>query len=314
MNFQQFLPLNYRPFKRVLIANRGEIALRVIRACRDLGLSPLAVYSEADIGSRHVSLADEAFCLGPAPSSASYLSIEAILQAAKKLNAQAVHPGYGFLSENAQFANEVLKAGLVWIGPPPAAIHAMGDKTYAKKIVSAAGVPCSPGKNEPLKDAAEIERIAQDIGYPLILKAASGGGGKGMKVIRTKNDIVAAFASCQREALSYFGNGNVFCEKYIEHPRHVEFQVLADSHGQFLHLYERDCTIQRRHQKLIEECPSQYISEDVRRRINFFRALTGYPGDIVFDATKSAKAQEAALMMAANNNLNHYPPNTWACY
>lgn len=263
----QFLPLIHKPFQKVLIANRGEIGVRIIRACRDLGLSPLAVYSTADLHSRHVALADAAYCIGNAPSSESYLSIKNIIQAAKELGAEAVHPGFGFLSESAEFANEVLKAGLVWIGPSPMSIHSMGDKTLAKRKVTEAGVPCSPGKNEPLKDLSDLQEIARQVGYPLILKAAAGGGGKGMRVVRKDDELANAFEACQREALSYFGNSDVFCERYIEHPRHVEFQVLADSHGNTLHLFERDCTIQRRHQKLIEEAPSSYISEETRQKM-----------------------------------------------
>ena len=263
----QYLPLIHKPFKKVLIANRGEIGVRIIRACRDLGLSPLAVYSSADLHSRHVALADAACWIGNAPSNESYLNIKNILNAAKELEAEAVHPGFGFLSESAEFANEVLKAGLVWIGPSPASIHAMGDKTLAKRKVTEAGVPCSPGKNEPLKDLKDLQDTAHQIGYPLILKAAAGGGGKGMRVVRKDEELSQAFEACQREALSYFGNADVFCERYIEHPRHVEFQVLADSHGNIVHLFERDCTIQRRHQKLIEEAPSSYISEETRKKM-----------------------------------------------
>ncbi|MEY4065308.1 MAG: hypothetical protein RIR26_1516 [Pseudomonadota bacterium] len=259
-----FKELVFRPFSKVLIANRGEIAVRVIRACRDLGFSPIAVYSEADRDSRHVSMADQAICIGPAPSSESYLQIRNILVAAKKSGAEAIHPGFGFLSENADFANAVLEAGLVWIGPSPQAIHAMGDKTFAKRAVTAAGVPCSPGKNEPLKDVEDLKKVINDIGYPVILKAAAGGGGRGMRVIRKSEEIQESFAACQREALSYFGNSDVFCERFIERPRHVEIQILADSKGNTLHLFERDCTIQRRNQKLIEEAPSSFISDRTR--------------------------------------------------
>jgi acetyl-CoA carboxylase biotin carboxylase subunit len=263
----EFLPLVCRPFKRVLVANRGEIALRVVRACRDLGLAPLAVYSEADKNSRHVALADGAVCIGEGPSAQSYLVIERILEAAKALNAEAIHPGYGFLSENAEFANAVLKAGLVWIGPSPESIHAMGDKTFAKRKVTEAGVPCSPGKNEPLRDLADLQEVARSVGYPLILKAAAGGGGRGMRVVRADAELASSFEACQREAQSYFGNPEVFCERYIERPRHVEFQILADGKGNTVHLFERDCTIQRRHQKLIEEAPSSYLSEETRQKM-----------------------------------------------
>ena len=262
---ENFLPLTFRPFQKVLIANRGEIGVRIIRACRDLGLSPFAIYSSADLHSRHVSMADKAICIGEGPSSESYLNIEKIISAAKELGAEAVHPGFGFLSENATFANEVLKSGMVWIGPSPHSIHAMGDKTFAKRKVTEAGVPCSPGKNEPLKNLSELKEVVDKIGFPLILKAAAGGGGRGMRVVRKNTELEESFLACTREAQSYFGNPDVFCERYIEQPRHVEFQVLADSHGNTVHLFERDCTIQRRHQKLIEEAPSSYISAETRK-------------------------------------------------
>ncbi|NBX15846.1 MAG: acetyl-CoA carboxylase biotin carboxylase subunit [Proteobacteria bacterium] len=261
---KKYNDLTHRPFSKVLIANRGEIAVRVIRACRDLGLSPIAVYSEADADSRHVSMADQAWFIGAGPSSDSYLRIDKIIDAAKKSGAEAVHPGFGFLSENADFANAVLEAGLVWVGPSPSAIHAMGDKTFAKRALTAAGVPCSPGKNEPLKDADDLKKVIEQLGYPVILKAAAGGGGRGMRVIRGHAEIEDSFNACQREAQSYFGNPDVFCERYIERPRHVEIQILADSKGNTIHLFERDCTIQRRNQKLIEEAPSSYISEETR--------------------------------------------------
>ncbi len=264
---EEYLPLIHKPFKKVLIANRGEIGVRIIRACRDLGLSPYAIYSTADLHSRHVALADKALCIGAGPSSESYLNIRNIIEAAKKLGAEAVHPGFGFLSENALFANEVLKAGLVWIGPSPSSIHAMGDKTFAKRKVIGAGVPCSPGKNEPLKDVADLKEVIQQIGYPVILKAAAGGGGRGMRVVRHDNELDDAFAACVREAQSYFGNPNVFCERYIEHPRHVEIQIMADSQGNTVYLFDRDCTVQRRNQKLLEEAPSSYISEDTRKNM-----------------------------------------------
>jgi acetyl-CoA carboxylase biotin carboxylase subunit len=261
---KKYNELTYRPFSKVLVANRGEIAVRVIRACRDLGLSPIAVYSEADAESRHVSMADQAWCIGPGPSAESYLRIDKIIEVAKKSGAEAIHPGFGFLSENADFANAVLEAGLVWVGPSPTAIHSMGDKTFAKRALTAAGVPCSPGKNEPLKDVDDLKKVIGQLGYPVILKAAAGGGGRGMRVIRQPSEIEEAFINCQREAQSYFGNPDVFCERFIERPRHVEIQVLADGKGNIVHLFERDCTIQRRNQKLIEEAPSSYISEEIR--------------------------------------------------
>jgi acetyl-CoA carboxylase biotin carboxylase subunit len=264
---KKYLSLVHKPFKKVLIANRGEIAVRIIRACRDLGLSPSAVYSSADFYSRHVSLSDQAICIGDGPSNESYLNIKKIIQAAKDLEVEAIHPGFGFLSENADFANEVLAAGFVWVGPSPESIAAMGDKTLAKCKVTEAGVPCSPGVNHPLKDIHELKKCAKEIGYPIILKAAAGGGGRGMRVVKQESDLENAFEACSREALSYFGNKDVFCERYIEQPRHVEIQILADSHGNTLHLFERDCTIQRRHQKMIEESPSSYLSEETRKEM-----------------------------------------------
>lgn len=259
--------LHHRPFQRVLIANRGEIALRVVRACRDLSLTPLAVYSEADINSLHVAHADGAACIGPNHSSESYLCIDKIIKAAQDMNAEAVHPGYGFLSENAEFAQAVYDAGMVWIGPSPESIRAMGNKTVAKKLVTAAGVQCSPGKNDPLGSLDELKGLAKEIGYPIILKAAAGGGGRGMRVVREDSELQDAFEGCQREALAYFADPAVFCERFVENPRHVEVQVIADSKGHTVHLYDRDCTIQRRHQKLFEEAPSSFISKETREEM-----------------------------------------------
>jgi acetyl-CoA carboxylase biotin carboxylase subunit len=215
----------------------------------------------------HVAAADAAYCLGEGPSVQSYLCIEKIIEAAKILEADAVHPGYGFLSENASFAQACFEAGLVWIGPSPESIRAMGDKTIAKTLVTKAGVPCSPGKNEPLASLGELEALAREIGFPLILKAAAGGGGRGMKVVRSELELKGSFEACQREALAYFANGDVFCERFIENPRHVEVQIVGDRHGNMVHLFDRDCTIQRRHQKLFEEAPSSFISEETRREM-----------------------------------------------
>lgn len=257
----------HKPFKRVLIANRGEIAVRVIRACRDLDLSPLAVYSTADLNSLHVGLADGASCIGAGPSAESYLRIDRIMEAARQLGAEAIHPGYGFLSENADLAEACFQSGLVWIGPSPESIRAMGNKTIAKRLVSAAGVPCSPGKNDPLGSLDELKGICSEIGFPVILKAAAGGGGRGMKVVRSEADLQSAFEACQREALAYFANPDVFCERFVERPRHVEVQILGDSKGKLIYLFDRDCTIQRRHQKLFEEAPSSFISEETRHQM-----------------------------------------------
>src|SRR3954447_21497584 len=233
---------------KVLVANRGEIAVRIFRTLRELGVGSVAVYSEADRGSLHTRSADEAFLVGPGPASESYLVVERILAAAEQAGADAVHPGYGFLAENAEFARAVEAAGLTWIGPPPSAIELMGSKTGARQAMTTAGVPIIPGTTEPVDSAAEVVRLGKEIGYPLLIKAAAGGGGKGMKVVADASEAAAAFASAQREGQAYFANPSVYVEKYLEDPRHVEVQVLADAHGNVIHLGERDCTIQRRHQ------------------------------------------------------------------
>ncbi|WP_396203756.1 acetyl-CoA carboxylase biotin carboxylase subunit [Gemmatimonas sp.] len=254
-------------FKKVLVANRGEIALRVIRACQELGVKTVAVYSEADASAPHVREADEAVCVGPAPSSQSYLVGERLIEVAKAMGAEAIHPGYGFLSERAWFARAVREAGLVFIGPPAEAIEAMGSKTAARQLVIAAGVPVVPGNAEGVKDADEARAIAETYGYPVLLKAAAGGGGKGMRVVRTADELSAALDSARREAKNAFGDDAVYLEKYIEGPRHVEIQVLADAHGTVLHLGERECSVQRRHQKMIEEAPSVAVSPELRARM-----------------------------------------------
>ena len=254
-------------FKKVLVANRGEIALRVIRACQELGVKTVAVYSEADASAPHVREADEAVCVGPAPSSQSYLVGERLIEVAKAMGAEAIHPGYGFLSERAWFARAVREAGLVFIGPPAEAIEAMGSKTAARQLAIAAGVPVVPGNTEGVKDAEEARGIAEAYGYPVLLKAAAGGGGKGMRVVRTAEELSAALDSARREAKNAFGDDAVYLEKYIEGPRHVEIQVLADAHGTVLHLGERECSVQRRHQKMIEEAPSVAVSPELRARM-----------------------------------------------
>ena len=250
--------------KKVLVANRGEIAIRVFRTCRELGIATVAVYSDADRASLHVRMADEAYRVGPAPSADSYLDIDAVIAAARKSGADAIHPGYGFLSENAGFAERCTKEGITFIGPPPTAIAAMGDKAAARKLMDAAGVPMAPGVVDPVETEDEAGRIAGEIGYPVLIKAAAGGGGKGMRVVREVGDLAASFASARREAESAFGDGRVYVEKYIDQPRHIEIQVLADQHGNVIHLGERECSIQRRHQKVIEESPSCYVDEELR--------------------------------------------------
>jgi acetyl-CoA carboxylase biotin carboxylase subunit len=255
------------PFRKILIANRGEIAVRIIRACRELEVTPVAVFSEADREALHVLLADEAYRLGPPPAAESYLAIDRLIQAAKASGAEAVHPGYGFLAENAAFAEACRAAGLVFIGPPPQAIRAMGDKTAARRTALAHGVPTVPGTTEPVGSDAEAARAAREIGYPVMLKAALGGGGKGMRLVRREAELAGALRLARSEAGSAFGDTAVYVEKYLEEPRHIEIQVLADAQGRTIHLGERECSIQRRHQKLVEECPSPAVDEALRRRM-----------------------------------------------
>jgi acetyl-CoA carboxylase biotin carboxylase subunit len=243
-------------FKKILIANRGEIAVRVMRACRELDISPVAVYSEADAAALHVRLADEAYLLGPAPSAESYLRIERVVEAARLCGAEAVHPGYGFLAENAAFARAVEEAGITFIGPTPEAMELMGSKTSARRAAIAAGAPVVPGTTEPLGSAEEAREAAARFGYPVMLKAAAGGGGKGMRLVASEGETASAFETAQSEALAAFGDSSVYLEKAVERPRHIEIQVFSDTHGNFVHLGERECSIQRRHQKVIEECPS----------------------------------------------------------
>ena len=254
-------------FRKILIANRGEIAVRVMRACRDLGISPVAVYSEADAAALHVRLADEAYLIGPAASSESYLRIERIIAAAKESGAEAIHPGYGFLAENAAFAQAVSDAGIAFIGPPAVAMEMMGSKTNARRAAIAAGAPVVPGTVEPLASYEEARQAAAQFGYPVMLKAAAGGGGKGMRLVGNEEELASAFSAAQSEALSAFGDASVYLEKAVERPRHIEIQVFADTHGNVAHLGERECSIQRRHQKVIEECPSPIDDPDLRERM-----------------------------------------------
>ncbi len=255
-------------FDKILIANRGEIALRILRACRELGIKTVAVHSEADRDLMHVRLADESVCIGPPPASESYLNIPAIISAAEVTDAVAIHPGYGFLSENADFAERVEESGFVFIGPRPATIRMMGDKVAAIEAMKQAGVPCVPGSGGPLgNDDNENLRIAREIGYPVIIKAAGGGGGRGMRVVHSEAALLGAISLTRSEAAAAFGNDTVYMEKFLENPRHVEFQVLADEHGNAIHLGERDCSMQRRHQKVIEEAPAPGITMEQRSRI-----------------------------------------------
>jgi acetyl-CoA/propionyl-CoA carboxylase biotin carboxyl carrier protein len=254
-------------FDKVMVANRGEIAIRIFRTLRELGIGSVAVYSEADRGALHVSYADEAYLIGPPPAAESYLKIDVLLDAAQRAGAQAVHPGYGFLAENATFARAVEEAGLTWIGPPPEAIELMGSKTRARQTMLAAGVPIIPGTTEPVGSVEELLGLGESIGYPLLIKAAAGGGGKGMEIVESPAEAERAFETARRQGQSYFANPDVYVEKLIVDPRHVEVQVLADAHGNVIHLGERDCTIQRRHQKLIEETPSPAVGPELRARI-----------------------------------------------
>src|SRR5215471_5608123 len=252
-------------FSKVLIANRGEIALRIVRACREMGIGSVAVHSDADARAPHVREADEAVHIGPPPSSESYLRGDKIVEAAKRVGAEAIHPGYGFLSEREWFARLVRDEGLVFIGPPPEAIAAMGSKTAARQLAIGAGVPVVPGTTSAVKDAADAERIAQEFGYPVLLKAAAGGGGKGMRVVREPREVASSLEAARREAKNAFGDDAVYVEKYIVGPRHVEIQVLGDQHGTMLSLNERECSVQRRHQKMIEEAPSVAVTPEIRR-------------------------------------------------
>jgi acetyl-CoA carboxylase biotin carboxylase subunit len=254
-------------FNKVLIANRGEIALRVIRACRELGLQTVAVYSEADRDSLHVRFADDDVCIGPAPSRDSYLNIPRLIAAAEITGADAIHPGYGFLAENAEFAETCAASNVTFIGPTPEQIRVMGDKAAARNAMAAAGVPIIPGTTGPIDDSDEALVFAREIGFPVIIKAAAGGGGKGMRVARDPDDFGRSFQLARSEALSAFGNGEVYVEKYLARPRHVEFQILGDTHGTVIHLGERDCSVQRRHQKLIEEAPSPAMTPELRSRM-----------------------------------------------
>ena len=254
-------------FDKILIANRGEIALRILRTCEEMGIATVAVHSTVDRDALHVQLADEAVCIGEAPSSKSYLNIPSIIAAALTRNATAIHPGYGFLAENARFAEICADHEIVFIGPSPEAIRAMGDKSTAKETMIKAGVPTIPGSDGLLKNEKEAAAIAHSIGYPVMIKATAGGGGRGMRLVREENDLVKLFLAAQGEAEAAFGNPGLYLEKFIERPRHIEFQILADSYGNVIHLGERDCSIQRRHQKLLEEAPSPALTPELREKM-----------------------------------------------
>ena len=254
-------------FKKILIANRGEIAVRIARACREMRISPVAVYSDADRASLHVRLADEAIHIGQAPSSESYLRADKIIDAARRVGAEAIHPGYGFLSENADFAEAVESAGLTLIGPTASAMRLMGSKTSARRAAQQAGAPVVPGTVTALGSIQEAERVADEIGYPVMLKAAAGGGGRGMRIVRSREEVKSALEMAQAEAASSFKDSAVYAEKYIERPRHIEIQLMADCFGNVVYLGERECSLQRRHQKVVEECPSPVVTPELRRRM-----------------------------------------------
>jgi len=270
-------------FKKILIANRGEIALRIIHACRELSIKTVAVYSEADENSLHVRFADEDVCIGPPRSADSYLNVPAIISAAEITGADAIHPGYGFLSESAYLAEVCEACHIRFIGPDPSVIKLLGDKARAKKAMKKAGVPMLPGSDGPVESEAKALGVAKDIGYPVIIKAVAGGGGRGMRIVRSAAELPNLLRTAQREAEAAFGNGDVYIEKYLENPRHIEFQILGDHHGNVIHLGERECSIQRRHQKLIEESPSPALTDKVRRKM----------GGVVVDAAKAVQYTNA---------------------
>ena len=290
-------------FKKILIANRGEIALRIIHACRELGIKTVAVYSEADENSLHVRFADEDVCIGPPRSADSYLNVPSIISAAEITGADAIHPGYGFLSESAYLAEVCEACHIRFIGPDPNVIKLLGDKARARKAMKKAGLPMLPGSDGPVQDEEMAAKVAKEIGYPVIIKAVAGGGGRGMRIARDPADLPNLLRTAQREAEAAFGNGDVYVEKYLENPRHIEFQIIGDHHGNVVHLGERECSIQRRHQKLIEESPSPALTDRVRRRM----------GSLVVDAAKAVQYTNAGtfeFLMDADNKFYYMETNT----
>jgi acetyl-CoA carboxylase biotin carboxylase subunit len=283
-------------FKKILIANRGEVAMRIIFACRELGIRTVAVYSEADENSLHVRFADEDVCIGPARSADSYLNVPAVISAAEITGADAIHPGYGFLSESAYLAEVCEACHIKFIGPDPQVIRLMGDKARARRVMKKAGVPVLPGSDGPIDSEDKALKMARDIGYPVIVKATAGGGGRGMRVVRAPSELVSALKTAQREAEAAFGVGDVYLEKYVESPRHIEFQILGDQHGNVVHLGERECSIQRRHQKLIEESPSPAMTEKMRRKM----------GGIVIDAAKAVQYTNAGTFEFLMDPQGHF--------
>jgi propionyl-CoA carboxylase alpha chain len=284
-------------FRKILVANRGEIAVRVMRACREMGIRTVAVYSQADRLALHVRMADEAYEIGPPPARESYLVQEKIIDTAKRSGAEAIHPGYGFLSENAAFADAVAAAGLIFIGPGGEAMRKMGDKTAARKLMQSAGVPTVPGSKDAVDDPNEAAVIAERVGFPVLIKASAGGGGKGMRLVHHAEDLISLFNSAASEARSAFGDGRVYIEKYVENPRHIEFQIIADHHGHVVHLGERECSIQRRHQKVIEESPSTRLDEKMRRQM----------GEAAVEAGRSCGyANAGTIEFIVDKNRNFY--------
>ncbi len=290
-------------FRKILVANRGEIAIRVMRTCREMGIRSVAIYSEADRTALHPQMADEAYLIGPAPATESYLDFKRVLDAAKKSGAEAIHPGYGFLAENADFVRAVQEADLVFVGPPAQAMQAMGSKTEARRLMKSAGVPIIPGTQQALASTSKAKEAAAKIGYPVLLKAALGGGGKGMRIVEKEEDIERAFSAAAREAKGAFGDDNIYLEKLLPGPRHIEFQILADKHGHVIHLGERECSIQRRHQKVIEETPSVALTPELRRDM----------GNAAVKAAKACgyvNAGTVECMLDANGNYYFLEMNT----
>lgn len=283
--------------KKVLVANRGEIAIRVMRSCREMGIETVAVYSDADRKAMHVRYADDAYPIGPAPSAESYLKMDKIIEVAKQSGADAIHPGYGFLSENARFAELCQKEGIIFIGPSPYAINTMGDKITARKTMIAAGVPVVPGTTEPIRDIKKAVEVIREIGLPVMIKASAGGGGKGMRLVKHEDEIVNSVSAARSEAKAAFGDDAVYIEKYISSPHHIEFQVLGDQHGNIVHLFERECSVQRRHQKVVEETPSPIMTPEVRMKMGA-------------DAVAAAKAVDyygaGTIEFIVDDNLNYY--------
>ena len=291
--------------KKVLIANRGEIALRVMRSCREMGLLTVAVFSDADRTSHHVAYADEAYPIGPAVAKESYLNIEKVIATAKRCGADAIHPGYGFLSENSEFARRCKEEGIIFIGPAAETMEAMGDKIAARKRMIAAGVPVVPGTEQPLQSAEEAVRICNEIGYPVMLKASMGGGGKGMRLIHNESEVVEAYNTARSESMSSFGDDTVYLEKFVEEPHHIEFQILGDNHGNVIHLFDRECSVQRRNQKVVEESPSPFLTPELRREMG--EKAVAAAKAVNYSGAGTIVTVTMLLLIAGLNNTAYYP-------